>query len=270
VGPDILSFVKTMAQVKWLQSVRRSPLAKRMGLAALFTYVVLNLVITLFTVALPARFVRFLETHFPGKLAARSQFINKHASALLFYYSVLAACGLAFLVWRMWRDDVEKDPTFPVIERFTGLALSLFVVGTGCLLTGYLLFDKRVLSPLYLVVAGPRLLAYLRVYAVVSIIAAGGCLYAFKRLSKLAYGCTEVLVALAANWAIIRNLLPGAGLRALSLAQGLGLVGTLYFFSRGFGNIVEGLEERSKLSEQTTRTEKVVPELMDSTEEEGL
>ena len=259
--------MKILGQLQWLSRIYHRKLARRIGLALLIAYSALSIAITVLTMVIPARFARFLDAHFPGKLAARAQFVNSHSGMLLFFYSTTALCGLAFLVWTMWRDDVREHASTTLIDRFTGLAIALFVTGSGLLLTGYLLFDRKIIPTLYLVIGGPRLLAYVRVYTVVAFVAAGACLYAFKRFSKVSYGCTEVLVALAVNWAVIRNILPEENHSAFSLAQAIALVGTLYFFSRGFGNIVEGLEERSNSTESSDGT---IAEKPDATEEEGV
>src|SRR5208283_710557 len=79
--------MKILGQLQWLSRIYHRKLARRIGLALLIAYSALSIAITVLTMVIPARFARFLDAHFPGKLAARAQFVNSHSGMLLFFYS---------------------------------------------------------------------------------------------------------------------------------------------------------------------------------------
>jgi hypothetical protein len=88
---------------------------------------------------------------------------------------------------------------------------------------------------------------WMRMNVIMLLLSVGGLLYVFKRAAKAWYGLSEVTIAIVTNWALVKKLTPfTVDFRSLAVQDGILLGTTVYLFSRGVGNIIEGLEEIEK------------------------
>lgn len=79
------------------------------------------------------------------------------------------------------------------------------------------------------------------------LLCSGAIAYFWKRLSKFWYGIGEIALSTATTWLLVQNavsLLPKIEMQHL-----IGIFASVYVFSRGIGNAVEGLEERGHRSD---------------------
>ena len=78
----------------------------------------------------------------------------------------------------------------------------------------------------------------------------GGLADYFKQFNKMWYGVSELVVSSASTWFLVSGVL---GEQRASLQQWIALAASVYLFSRGVGNAVEGYEEtRGRESAETT------------------
>jgi hypothetical protein len=86
----------------------------------------------------------------------------------------------------------------------------------------------------------------LKILLTFGLVGAGGLIYCLKRKSKIWYGVFELLFAAAANWALSDKILEDIGKHHVAAQDCIGIVAAFYVFTRGVGNLVEGLEENQK------------------------
>ena len=77
-----------------------------------------------------------------------------------------------------------------------------------------------------------------------SVLALGGLAYSFKRLSKLYYGVSEVLLSAATTWFLVAKAIPSIHHVSRNAQDWVGIGAAAYLFSRGIGNVAEGFEAR--------------------------
>jgi hypothetical protein len=86
-----------------------------------------------------------------------------------------------------------------------------------------------------------------RVNCVTILLIAAVGLYLFKQKSKIFYGTSEIIVAIFYNLALIRHIdLSHIPKISVPTADIVGLAVFTYLLSRGFSNLAEGIDERSK------------------------
>lgn len=96
---------------------------------------------------------------------------------------------------------------------------------------------------------------HLRFHFVVSLLVIGMLLYLFKKASKLLYGFSEIVIAIATQLALINGInLTNLSESTLSSTQIIGIGGLTYVLARGVTNVVEGFSELRRFRPVPTET----------------
>ena len=148
--------------------------------------------------------------------------------------------------------DVTKERDSPLnnLRRFSLGALSCLLVWMGAIAWA----AHRPNDKFFLRIFGRSdlpewaVMARLKILGTLGLAGMGGLIYCLKRKSKLLYGYLEVVFAVIANWALSDRILAGLTKHQIGAQDFIGVAGAFYVFTRGIGNIIEGLEEEEKIS----------------------